>query len=328
MKYLTGLTTLALFSILYRTDISTAAPDSIEIDLKDLRTPATNAAKSANIHDTEIDLKELRRQQINRAKSESSQTGKAPSAPSPVQKGGETPPQNKTTSYVVKSGDYLFKILSEHYGISNEAAERMIPEIARLSGLSNPRSLSVGQRLTIPLNPLQVEKHPVRDKKALTAKSPKSDQTPKALQEPAEAPKSLTPSEPYERQVKIHAVPPCDLARLVAENLGLISTQIGSQPESAFTAATSDLKFVVACGLSPDESYTYGRLLSMHKAGLILFKGDESPKSVIDELASRLKLSFYMVNSEEPGTLPLTYVFSDLGRLNQNIRLTVIKESN
>ena len=52
--------------------------------------------------------------------------------------------------YTVKPGDHIFKILVGRLGMSNEAAERLIPEIIRVNNISNIKTLPVGRTLLIP----------------------------------------------------------------------------------------------------------------------------------------------------------------------------------
>ena len=55
--------------------------------------------------------------------------------------------------YTVKPGDHIFKILIRDFGLSNQQAKRIIPDIARLNGIVDIRRLRVGQELVIPLPP-------------------------------------------------------------------------------------------------------------------------------------------------------------------------------
>ena len=52
--------------------------------------------------------------------------------------------------YTVKPGDHIFKILVARLGMSNEAAERLIPEIIRVNNITNIKKLTVGRTLLIP----------------------------------------------------------------------------------------------------------------------------------------------------------------------------------
>jgi len=65
--------------------------------------------------------------------------------------------------YTVKPGEHIFKILMRDFGLSNQQAERIIPEIARLNGIDDIRRLRVGQELLIPLTPSKrAAKHDTR----------------------------------------------------------------------------------------------------------------------------------------------------------------------
>jgi len=52
--------------------------------------------------------------------------------------------------YTVRPGDHIFKILVARFGMSNEAAEKLIPEIIRINNISNIKNLTVGRTLLIP----------------------------------------------------------------------------------------------------------------------------------------------------------------------------------
>ena len=58
--------------------------------------------------------------------------------------------------YTVKPGDHIFKILMRDFHLSNAAAERLIPEIARRNNLTDIRRLTVGKTLRIPKSPATV----------------------------------------------------------------------------------------------------------------------------------------------------------------------------
>ncbi|MBJ6727425.1 TolC family protein [Geomesophilobacter sediminis] len=116
-------------------------------------------------------------------------------------------------------------------------------------------------------------------------------------------------------------VPPCTLARAVAEQLGRVAPQVKPLPnDTAFGAANGAHKVVVACGLSADETYTYHRLLASLGVDLLVFRGDEPPQKVVQELAGKLKLSF---RRENAGARGLTYLFPDQGPRHDGVRLTV-----
>lgn len=103
----------------------------------------------------EIDIKEL-----DRTKTPAQATKKRtvkPSRPTPsrssTRKKVELLPTRSAgyAKYAVKRGDHIFKILMKDFGMSNSAAEALIPEIVRINNLSNIRKLSVGQTILVPI---------------------------------------------------------------------------------------------------------------------------------------------------------------------------------
>lgn len=300
MKHLAG-TAFLMLIVLYYSSSAMAGQTNFDIDVRELGQHPSGASATPR-ESFEIDPRELRRAPAGNSKPpHRDRRHGTPPAPA------ETVSGEGTSSYTVKAGDFLFLILMREYGLSNAAAERLIPEVMRLNAIHTPRELTVGQRLTMPLPP----PHPV----AL--------RTPQQPQPAAPLPPQVEPA-PAERQVCIPAAPPCHLARAVVEQLGLAAAPIRPLPnESAFTAASADLKLVVACGLTPEESYTYGRLLVFHHAQLLTFKGDEPPGRVIEDLAERLGLSFRLADPAGADTLPLSYIFPAEGTTGRDVRLTI-----
>ena len=63
---------------------------------------------------------------------------------------------------------------------------------------------------------------------------------------------------------------PCTLARSVLKQQGLLDPRMAMLPSAeSFAAANGDLKLVLACGLSSDETYTFSRLLARVGVGLL-----------------------------------------------------------
>jgi hypothetical protein len=58
--------------------------------------------------------------------------------------------ESRFIHYTVKPGDHIFKILVGKLGMSNDTAEKLIPEIIRINNISNIKSLQVGSTLLIP----------------------------------------------------------------------------------------------------------------------------------------------------------------------------------
>lgn len=285
MKQRPGIAALILFSTFWWACVAPAAQDGFEIDLKELRPAPAEAVKPRQ---------------------------RGPSRPAP-RTAPPAPTVDGSSHYTVRPGDHLFLILIRHYRLSNDAAERLIPEVMRLNGISDPKRLTVGQRLTIPLPPASDSR-------------PKSSarKTPPPPPATVQAPPVQKAAEASEQQLTIAAAPPCPLSRAVVEQLGLLAPRIRQQPDAgSFAAENAGLKLVVACGLSADEAYTYGRLLAHSGADLLVFKGDEPPRGVIEELAGQLGLSFRLADPAAPDDLPLTYVFPAQGRQDRDIRLTI-----
>jgi hypothetical protein len=100
----------------------------------------------------ELDLKELDRESSAPATPEKKKPAKAKKAAAKHAKSArqEAPSVGEYTRYTVKPGDHIFKILMSRFGMSNEAAERLIPEIIRINNIGDIRKLTVGETLLIP----------------------------------------------------------------------------------------------------------------------------------------------------------------------------------
>jgi hypothetical protein len=247
-----------------------AAPESYEIDLKELRRTPVRSAKE--------------RQPPRETKESVSETQNT---------------NHENSIYTVRPGDHLFLILMGHYGLSNRAAEKLIPEIMHLNGIRKAEILSVGQRLTIPLTPSKdtaADKTSQRNRqKSISSQQPESGDRADA---------------PHVRVLLASASKPCQLAGKVAKQLGVLVPSLSPMVDEESVSVSKDtLKMVVVCGLAPAESYTLERLLAMHGLKLLLFKADETPRKVIEGLADRLGISFRLANPDNATELPLTYFF-------------------
>ena len=319
MKQLTGFAALVLFCIVSWTDAGNAAPENFDINLKELRPAPVGAAKTGQ--------RSSRNAEINK-------TRKPPEA-------GKT---GESSFYTVRPGDHLFSILMRRYRLSNEAAERLIPEVMRLNNVSNPQGLTIGQRLTIPLT--TPPERPIRaTRKPAPQATPEPVQTtaPALIQaplpqtsEPKTSPRPTIKSQPNPqqaaatttpREVSIKAVQPCALAHEIAKQLNLLvpSANLISMKD-ALTAEHAGMKVVIACGLSPDNTYTYERLLARHGIQLLVFTGDESSRSVIRKMANRLSLPYQQSETGDTGDLPLSYLFTANNPNSQDIRITIVTQ--
>ncbi|MBU5612007.1 LysM peptidoglycan-binding domain-containing protein [Geomonas azotofigens] len=109
----------------------------------------------------QIDIKELDRQKPPAAskpaqKPAAKQQKQAPKKKEPAAKAQHeakkehAAPGGEQIRYTIKPGDHIFKILVGHFGMSNEAAERLVPEIIELNDIKNIKTLEVGRTLLIP----------------------------------------------------------------------------------------------------------------------------------------------------------------------------------
>lgn len=319
MKQLTGFAALMLFSIASWAGAGHAAQENFEINLKELRPAPTGTTKT---------------QQRSSRRSEGTK------AQAPL----ETAKTEGSSIYTVRPGDHLFAILMRRYNLSNEAAERLIPEVLRLNGIRNPQGLTVGQRLTIPLPaPPERQTKTVRKQLPQAAPAPVQTATPAVVQPaqpqvpppPPQAASQLSvqPEAKQEqqaaakavREVSISAATPCTLAQEMIKQLGLVAPStkfiLG---EDVLTAEHAGAKVVVACDLSSDKAYTYERLLALHDIQLLIFTGAEPSKRVIKKVANSLSLSYQKTDPDATGNLPLTYLFPAVGPNGQDIRMTIL----
>jgi len=243
----------------------------------------------------DIDLKELRRPPVRRATEqrplhEPKEKEAIASQPDAVR---------NSSSYIVKQGDHLFLILMRNYGLSNEAAERFIPEIMRLNNISNPKGLAVGQHLTIPFpsGKNAAVKRSIQKRERTTAPDLTIVQTRAA-------------GTTLVREVVAPGEQPCLLVRLVSEQLGLLVSPYSSLVETESVSLLYDaLKMVVVCKLAPDEAYTLERLLAIQGVKLLVFKGDEAPHTVIEGVIGVLGIPFAKSGADPATGAPLTYMF-------------------
>lgn len=117
------------------------------------------------------------------------------------------------TRYTIKPGDFLFKVLIREFGLSNSAAESLLPEIQRINHLADIRRLEVGQTVLIPLKHPKAEPgHPAR---------------PEVTNEPLAPPAARSGAQPAPPEPVPPAIPRQHLP-----------AQVPSRPEQVAPAAT------------------------------------------------------------------------------------------
>lgn len=246
----------------------------------------------------DIELKELRRPPVRRTKDQRPPHESTKPVASVI-----SDTKGEKSSYTVLPGEHLFLILMQRYGLSNRAAEQLIPEIMRLNNIRRPESLSVGQRLIIPLPPAI----------STATKSVRSPLPESVFSPPIHvSEKTMPPSQT------------CRLAREIAEQLGVgVSALFPFIDAKDISLSKDNLQTVTVCGLGTAETYTLKRLLARHKIKLLSFKTDETPHNLTKVFVGTLGISFNVFNTDAAVQLPLSYHFQSgiAGKdLNQTIR--------
>ncbi|GFO67744.1 hypothetical protein GMLC_13230 [Geomonas limicola] len=182
-----------------------AAASPFDIDVKELDRSAPKASapaaqpKAASPYD--IDLKELDRSSTPPPKPEKKAKKKeAPARSAKPSRGHHAVSgEGEYVRYTVKPGDHIFKILVARFGLSNEAAEKLIPEIIRINDVPDIRRLTVGSTLLIPTSAHQA-------RSARTHRHHEPASSPEAAQAPVPAPTPL-PSLPAVAAPPVSAAP-------------------------------------------------------------------------------------------------------------------------
>jgi hypothetical protein len=141
MKSLKQGGTLLLLALLSLPAQLLAAQSPFDIDLKEL--DRENPAVSPKAEKKKIVKKPKKEAPV----AAPAKSAKVPKAAAPA---GEPESEPGYIRYTVKPGDHIFKILVARLGLSNEVAERLIPEIIRVNKITNIKKLTVGRTLLIP----------------------------------------------------------------------------------------------------------------------------------------------------------------------------------
>lgn len=261
----------------------------------------------------EIDLKELDRQKAPAApKPEKKAVKKAkPPAASPADKKVEPGTKSGYIRYTVQPGDHIFKILVGELGMSNEAAERLIPEIVRINDIDNIKALKVGKTLLIPTQakpqrPSKVAKQakPREKKVATPAETPPPSEAKAAPAAPPAAPAAepkaeapLPPAVP-ETVTWICSVGKADTAAVVDSLLNALSAtwsrnktiQSGAGAATPFSVRVDRHfefkggRYIVTLGDFDPYSYTMSRVLETAGYKVLRLNGKEEFRGVAEKL--------------------------------------------
>jgi len=261
----------------------------------------------------DIDLKELRRGSAKRARPKPKHRSSI--SPSPEASPAATTATGENSSYTVRRGDNISLILTGHYGLTQTAAERLIPGVMRMNNLQGTRKLTIGQTLLIPL-PLPG--------KTPSEQAVKREESPPKASPPVPAPPVDTRA--ITADIQVHEASPCLLASKISEKLGWRAAPPGNFLRSENVAISrGERKLVALCGANPAETYTTERLLARHNTLLLSFEGNEPPRRVTEMILDRLGTPFKRPDGKQgKEELPVTYVIPDISNPGRDLRLTIL----
>jgi hypothetical protein len=123
----------------------------------------------------------------------------------------------ETRSYRVRPGDHIFKILMRDFGLTNQQAETLVPEIVRINNIADIRQLQAGQTILVPAEPAGNETG------TIPLPQPRPEATTPAVREvPLSAP--LPPVVPA--QVDLHVISGRTVTELVDGFLELLELKV------------------------------------------------------------------------------------------------------
>ena len=288
-----------IFCAFFRID---AAQAQFEINLKDLRQPRSPY---------DINLGELRRSSPKQIKSKQKQHSSAPSS----QETSEAPDSSdETSAYVVQRGDTISLILTRYYGLSQTAAEHLIPRVIRMNNLRSARRLTIGQTLLFPLpSPEKTQREQPAEQKITTidakqAVSISSSQDTTAWQE-----------------IQIHEAPPCSLARELSEKLKLKSESLNIFIRENVVIHFNERKLIAICNATPHEIDSIERLLAHDNMQLLFFEENESPLRVTEAILEKMGLSLKQPDGEtRKDHPPFVYLTPDGNNPGYVARITLL----
>jgi hypothetical protein len=288
-----------------------AAQSEFDIDPRDLPPSRTDGF--------ELDLKEL----------PPARTGK-PAAPLRAPRRKHQPEHREPATaaatgefsrYTVRPGDHIHLILVRHFGLSDEAAERLAPQVMQINGIRNPRGLQVGQELKIPLALRAARPAGKRIAKSVSLRPEEIAEVRQSA--PAAGGTAAEPA-PAAADLVLTAALGCTMAKDVARALGLLAPPSPLVAGLAgITTSNADRTVVIACGLTASETYTYERLLAPYGQKLLVLRNDEPSPRVIEQLADRLGLRYTREEGASADALPRRYLFEGLGPERRTVRLTL-----
>ncbi|WP_054696440.1 LysM peptidoglycan-binding domain-containing protein [Geotalea toluenoxydans] len=208
-------------------------------------------------------------------------------------------------SYTVKNGDHIFKILMKHFGMTNAAAEKLIPEVVSLNKIADIRKLNIGQTILIPTGLSHTAVAHKKKREAEAALSASSAAEPAIQQrfstvQPIEAPvsaaiavRSVTskdPSEVADSILNILAVKPGKDHFVETSSATQQALRLSAKVDRFFES--NGKHFMVSFSAADPFAYTVYRLLELEGIKLIRINRDADLKQVATSILSAMDISF------------------------------------
>lgn len=211
-------------------------------------------------------------------------------------------------AYKLQSGDHIFKVLMKHFGLSNQAAEELIPEILRINHITDFKRLAIGQVIQIPArikqSPAQAIEKPGADAEIKRGSS-RSQIVPSPAMMQATTARQETPKGVA---IAVRSVTTRDTTEMVDSILNILSLKWSKDRILESTAGTSHGaslsvkadrylenngdRFMISFANSDPFTYTLFRLLELDGVKLISLKPGQDLNQITASLLSALKIPF------------------------------------
>lgn len=262
----------------------------------------------------EIDLKELDRTKTpaQATKKKSVKPSRPASSKSSTRKKAEQLPASAAgyVKYSVKSGDHIFKILMKDFGMSNSAAEALIPEIVRINNISDIKKLSIGQTILIPTGAKyrtaatvkgapgkNRPEPPVRNKQPAITVTPQTPQTSRSLTE-----------EPLVTAVAVRSIKTKDPSEIVDSLMNIlalkwgknqiIETSPGKGGGGRFSVKVdryfehNNKRFILSLSDNDPYTYTLFRLLEVEGYNVVRVSPTDDFAKIVSSLLTHLDITY------------------------------------
>lgn len=274
----------------------------------------------------EIDIREL-----DRNKPAPRAVTKKPSPParkaahreaSPAKTADAGAPATGYVRYRVRAGDHIFRILMREFGMSNNEAERLIPEIQRINDIADIRKLTVGRTLLIPTAKRKAATRPVEppappQRPLIVAKTevtavptptaavpaPEAPKTPPAatVKLPPVSIRTITAKEPEEILDAFLAA-----LSIKADKNRIIEPAVGKNGGSAFSVKVDryfedgGMRFIMNCTDKDSFTYTLLRLLEVEGYRVLQLNRDDDLRRIGTRLLTQMNRPFSYVAHRLP----------------------------